>query len=104
MPLQNSFTATQSLGKPSSIFFTDTSTGTDTAIVERRIYLQKSDGTYLTVVGNVNNYTVWPINLQTFQLDILAKDYALQISIVWWDGASSSTPFVFNSSFNSTFN
>jgi hypothetical protein len=43
MPISPSFTASQSSGTPNIITLTDTSTGVDTAVTSRRIYLLQSN-------------------------------------------------------------
>lgn len=58
MSLVRSFTAEQIIGQPSVIVFSDTSTGTDALVKSRVIYLQKDDGTYLTLSGQANSVTV----------------------------------------------
>lgn len=86
MAFVQSFTASSVLGRPSVISFLDTSTGTDPNIVEKHIYLTKSDGTYLTPEGSTTDYIVWPTASNPFLLDILEKDMALQIDVEWDDG------------------
>ncbi len=78
-----SFTVSQVLGEPSELVITDTSTGTDAAIVDRRIYLQKSDGSYLVPTGTTTDYVDWPTGTTTKTIDCLDKDYALQITVQW---------------------
>jgi len=68
----------------STLIFTDTSTGADATITERRIFLQKYDQTYLVPDGTTTDYIVWPIADSTITLtDILNRDYALDITVVW---------------------
>lgn len=82
MALQAAFTVAQS--GTSTLTFTDTSTGSDVTVTERRIYLQKYDQTYLVPVGTTTDYIVWPIADNSITLtDILDKDYALDITVVW---------------------
>jgi hypothetical protein len=56
MPFIENFTATQYISVPNLIVITDTSTGTDAAITSRRVYMRKSDGTYLVEEGTTTNY------------------------------------------------
>jgi hypothetical protein len=79
-----SFTV-NSLTDPTSFQINDTSTGSDTNIVGRRVYLVKSDGTYLIPVGNTTNYIDFPLTSgNTLTLTgILNVDYCLNIIFDW---------------------
>ena len=84
MPLTVSFTATQVVGEPSEIVITNTTTGSDATATQRRIYLQTATGAYLVPTGTSTDYINWPIadgNSKT--LDVLTKDYALNITIMY---------------------
>jgi len=59
MPLTPAFTFVNPAGVPSSVIGTDTSTGSDVLIVSRRIYFEKTDGTYLVPSGTVTDYIPW---------------------------------------------
>lgn len=68
----------------SGITFTDTSTGSDGNITERRIYPYKADGTLLLPSGNTTGWIDWPLPLGTaLTVDLLPKDYSLNINVVW---------------------
>jgi hypothetical protein len=81
MPITASFTASQTLGLPSIITLTDTSTGSDATVTARRVYLQKADGTYLTPAGILTDYIVWPLDQASIDIDALDRDYALNIVV-----------------------
>lgn len=89
MPFSPNFSATQSGGTPSIFTLTDTSTGTDTTITQRRIYLLKADGTYLVPTGTLTNYILWSITNTTtrtpltIDLNVLSEDTALSITVQW---------------------
>lgn len=83
MPLVASFSTTQNVGLPSQIVITDTSTGTDVSVTQRRVYLAKSDGKFLKPANNATDYIVWSINNSTITIDALDKDYALNITVQW---------------------
>lgn len=83
MPLTPNFTATSILGSPSTIVFTDTSTGSDSNVTERRIYLRTYNGSYLVPDGATTDYIVWPLATNPFYLDILPVDMAFDITVVW---------------------
>mgnify|MGYP000396776706 CR=1 FL=1 len=56
MALSVNFTAQQTPGLPGTILFTDTSTGTDVAVTQRRVYIQTAAGNYL-VLEIVNSWS-----------------------------------------------
>lgn len=100
MSLSASFSVSQNIGNPSTLIFTDTSTGSDGSISARRIYLRKSDGTYLVPSGTTTNYIEWAYANSTISLDVMDKDYALFIEVDWVDSGgtalyTSSDTFVF---------
>ena len=82
MAFSASFSVVQS--GTSTLIFTDDSTGSDATITERRIFLQQYGGDYLVPTGTETDYIVWDIDDTTITLtDILDKDYALNITVVW---------------------
>ena len=90
MPFIENFTATQYISVPNLIVFDDTSTGTDAAITSRRVYMQKSDGTYLVQEGTTTNYEIWSLaSGNTISFDVLDKDYALNITVEWRDNTNT---------------
>lgn len=88
MALTPSFSASQILGAPSVIVLTDTSTGTDGTLTARRVFIQKTDGTYLVTEGTTTDYVEWAIGDTTISIDVLDKDYALQITVQWLAGTT----------------
>lgn len=80
------YTAVQGTDQ-SSVLFTDVSTGSDGNLTERRIYPYKADGTLLT-----SSYIVWPIANSTITVNLLPKDYALYITVVWISSSPLSSP------------
>jgi hypothetical protein len=72
-----------------NLLFVDTSTGgTDTNIVDRRIYLYKVDNNTLVPTGTSTPYIDWPIINSsgigdTININVLPKDYSLNIVINW---------------------
>lgn len=83
MSFSAAFTTTQILGAPSEVVITDTSTGSDSNIVDRRIYLQKADGTYLVPTGTTTDYINWSTGTSTKTIECLDKDYALNVTVTW---------------------
>jgi len=80
-----SFSVSQSVGLEDTLTLTDTSTGSDAAIVSRVAYLQKSDGTFLVESGVTTDYNAWAYADSSIALAVLDKDYALKITVEWLD-------------------
>lgn len=70
-----------------SFTLTDTSTGSDPAIVSRHVFLTKADGTYLVPNGTTTSYIDFPLSQNnTLNLvGILQVDYCLNIVVNWVD-------------------
>jgi len=86
MSFNGAFTAVQNPNN-SDVLFTDTSTGSDGNLTERRIYPYKANGSLLT-----SSYIVWPIADATITVDLLPKDYALNITVVWVSSSPLAAP------------
>ena len=83
------FTATQTLGSPTVLNLQDTSSGSDGAIVGKRVYLQKSDGSYLVPTGTTTSYVVWGIGASTIAITVLNQDYSLNVLVQWLDAGNN---------------
>lgn len=88
MPFTPGFSTSQTTGLPNKINFTDTSTGSDNAIVSRRILMRDAANNYLVQTGTTTNYEVWsivspPLDPLSISLDVLKKDMALYITVQW---------------------
>jgi hypothetical protein len=81
--LSPAFTVAQTVGNPSVLVITDTSTGSDGTITQRRVYLQKADGTYLVPDGTTTDYIEWALADTEIEIDALDKDYGLSILVEW---------------------
>lgn len=94
MPLTVSISAGQSLGVPSIIVITDTSTGTDATVTNRKVYLRTSTNQYLTEVqqsSSTVSFTNWPISDgATINLDVLTEASTLEVTVVWTTGAGTT--------------
>ena len=107
MPISPSFTASQNSGTPSIITLTDTSTGSDGAITQRRVYLLQSNGQYLVPTGTTTDYVEWDIVDSTISLNVLVQDTALSITVQWLSVTNTviesvTTSFAFTA-YNETF-
>jgi hypothetical protein len=89
MPLTVNFSATQILGEPSEIVLTDTSTGSDNTITQRRVYIETFNGSYLVESGTTTDYEAWDIAEESIVLDVLTKDYAVSIKVEWLTAANA---------------
>ena len=88
MPLVASFSAAQTPGVPGTILLTDTSTGTDVAVTQRRVYIQTAAGDYLVEEGTTTEYEAWgdfPATTELTLTDILDKDYGVRVVVQWLD-------------------
>lgn len=85
MALTPNFSASQVEGAPSEIVLTDTSTGSDVTITQRRVYLRTPLGEFLVEEGTSEDYEVWSgfPGTTSITLDVLDKDYALTITVQW---------------------
>lgn len=83
MALTVSFSVSQTKGSPSIVTVTDTSTGTDAAVTQRRVYLLLADGTYLVPTGTTTDYVQWALADTSISIDALGKDFAVQVIVQW---------------------
>jgi hypothetical protein len=83
-----SFVAIQPFGTPNLIEITDTSTGSDSNIVTRRVYIRKADGSYLA------NGIEWNYPDASITLDVLTKDTACEITVEWLDDYPNNNPTI----------
>lgn len=83
VPLTPNFSATQTVGSPSIVTITDSSTGSDVAVTQRRVYLQTSTGSFLVSSGTTTEYNAWSILDTSIDIDCLTKDYGLKIVVQW---------------------
>lgn len=89
MPLTISYAVSQNLLSATTMTVTDTSSGTDVSVTQRRILLQKLDGTYLVPAGTSTNYIQWSIANPSITMAVLLRDYALNITVQWLDVAGN---------------
>ena len=85
MPLTPNFTTSQQVGLPSNVIITDTSTGSDPAIVDRAVFLVDYQGNFVVPTGTTTNYVLWPLAQPSISIDCLTQDTALAITVNWVD-------------------
>lgn len=92
MPFTPGFTTSQTIGIPNKINFTDTSTGSDTNIVSRRIFIKDAANSYLVEAGTTTTYEEWVITSGldplSISLDVLKKDMALYLIVQWLNASN----------------
>jgi|SRR5690348_12749664 len=91
MALTPNFSAAQTIGLPSVISLTDTSTGSDGSIASRKVYMTTYSGQYLTSNGlsDSSAYTTWVYSASTIAIDCLLQDMALLIRVDWVDSGGT---------------
>jgi len=80
-----SFTIAQDPLSPSNVVVTDTSTGSDSNITQRRVYISDQSGAYLVPSGTTTDYIQWAIADTTISVNILTQDTAVFTKIQWLD-------------------
>lgn len=88
MALNPNFTASVSFATQNLLHLEDTSTGTDVLVAKRRVYLTKSDGTFLVPTGTSTNYIAWDYSVSFIDINVLDRDYALDITVEWLNSAN----------------
>lgn len=83
MALTPAFTIAQSATSPNLVVATDTSSGADAAVSQRRIFFQTASGTYLVTDGVLTDYIPWALADVSESFAILATDQALAITVQW---------------------
>jgi len=92
MALTPNFSAAQVPGGPGDIVFTDTSTGSDGSVTQRRIYIQTAAGDFLVEEGTTTEYEVWgnfPTTTTITLTDILDKDYGCRVTVQWLNSGNT---------------
>lgn len=83
MPITPNFTGTQQIGLPSCVYLTDTSTGSDVTVTERRVTITDVYNNNLVPSGTTTSYTVWPLADSTISIDCLTQDTAAFVKVDW---------------------
>ena len=77
MSLSPNFTAAQDAVYPNIVILADTSTGSDSDITSRKVYITDDEGNFVVPGGTTTDYIVWPYSDTTISLNILQYDMAL---------------------------
>lgn len=91
MPLSADFSSSESLSTLSNVRFLDISTGSDSGLTERRIYVRLPNGNWL-VEGGVEStteaYTTWPIADSSITINLLTQSTSASVRVDWLTGAT----------------
>jgi hypothetical protein len=83
MSFTPNFTVAQTALNPSLVIVSDTSTGVDANIAQRRIYFKNSQGENVVPVGTTTDYVEWVLVNNPINIDLLTKDQALEVRVDW---------------------
>lgn len=83
MSFTPNFTVAQTALNPSLVIVSDTSTGVDANIAQRRIYFKNSSGEFVVPVGTTTDYVEWVLVNNPINIDLLSKDQALEVKVDW---------------------
>lgn len=85
MAFVENFIASQTIGLPSVITLTDTSSGSDILIISRKVAIVNAQGEYITASGitTAAAYTTWAYADATISIDCLDVDTAPNITVYW---------------------
>lgn len=85
MPFVESFSVSQNSNSINILTLTDTSTGSDSAIVSRAIFITTGDGTPIVPAGNTTPFIVWLLANASINLNVISQDFSLLITVNWLD-------------------
>lgn len=91
MPLVASFSASQSMADPALITFTDTSSGSDVSITNRKIFIRLANGNWLNSDGSESSTIVgidWNYANATTTLNILEQTISPAVEVIWYAGST----------------
>ncbi len=86
MALDVSFSVEQSAANPGAVTLVDTSTGSDVAVTQRRIYFTDYHGNAVVPSGTSTAYVIWPYADSSITVNnLLTSDMALNVRVDWLD-------------------
>lgn len=83
MSLTTAFTVSQSALSPSVLTVVDSSSGSDVAVTQRRLFIQDAYGSYLVPSGTSTDYIQWSYSDASISPDVLSQDSAVSITVQW---------------------
>lgn len=95
MPINPSFSATESIANPNEITFVDDSTGSDGTLTNRKIFVRLANGNWLTEGGESTTIasTNWAYSDVSITLSLLSQSTACSIEVVWYAGSAATYDF-----------
>jgi hypothetical protein len=98
MAFNGAFTVNPPTTDATTFSLTDVSTGSDTNITDRRVFLFKNDGTTLVPQGSGTTYIDWPLSAgSTLTLTgILLQDWSLNIQVQWISSSPLAPPSTYS--------
>lgn len=88
MPLTASFSMSQSALAPNIVVATDSSTGSDVAVTQRRIFVVDTESEYYVPSGTTTDYSQWAYADSTISLNILTTDIAASVTVQWLNSSN----------------
>lgn len=90
MSFSPSFTVSQSAAAPATVVFTDDSSGSDGAIVSRRIYVTDQSGSAVVPSGTSTAYISWILATNPLSVsNLLTQDTAVDVLVQWLDSGNN---------------
>ncbi len=84
MAFTGDFEISQNYPATNEVTLTDSSTGSDGNLIERRVYPRNSAGVLTLPSGNTLGYVLWNLPLATpITIDLLPRDIALNVEVVY---------------------
>lgn len=90
MPFSQNFSVLQTPANPAYILLDDTSTGSDSAILSRKITITDCNGDYIVPTGTSTTYIAWALANDPISLNVLTNDVAVNIRVDWMDGLNGT--------------
>lgn len=93
MALTPNFTAQESLSVLENVTFTDISTGSDSGLTARRIYVRLANGNWLTAGGvesTTEAYIAWAIGDLTTTISLLTQSTTASVRVDWMTGSTAT--------------
>ncbi len=85
MALNAAFSASQNPLSPNIIVLTDTSSGVDASVTQRRVYCLNAAGEWVVESGTTTDFEAWAYAESTVSLNLLTEATALSVRVDWLD-------------------
>jgi len=90
MPLTANFSTSESLSTLSQVTFLDTSSGSDSGLTIRKIFIRLANGNWLTTAGESSTIASedWPIADASITLSLLTQSTTASVTVNWYTGST----------------